>query len=215
MRYSRRGGRSVAITAVAVVAVLGLAGCASEATGGSGAGGAGGAGSDAASAPAASTATPAPEVTQQAAPLTGAECIVGSWLLDNASFGEIISSYADGVVDDVTGTVRFRADADGNAVTEYIDWTNTIRMTNPAGVVTMVRNGQDAGTYHAEADGRLSLTETANESVIVVEMTSGGTTMAMPTVENSPGALHLAVFTCTGDELTVTVDDRSSVLHRE
>lgn len=146
---------------------------------------------------------------------TGAECIVGSWLLDNDSFADLISSIDAQVIDKVSGVARFRASADGGAVTEYVDWTHVIRMTDPEGVVTMVRNGVDSGVYTEDDDGTFSLQEHSNESTIVVEMTSQGVAVTMPQVENSPGALHLAVFSCDGDRLTVTVDDRSSVMIRE
>lgn len=168
---------------------------------------------DAAS-PSGGTADDADAGDDARAALTGLECVVGSWLLDNGTFAELMSLEGR-VVDSITGTVRFRADADGEAVTEYADWTHVIRMTEQDAVVTLVRNGSDTGTLTEEADGTLSLLETVNDSEIVSVMEMGGKRITVPTVKNSPGALHLAVFDCSGDELTLTVDGRSTVMSRE
>jgi hypothetical protein len=136
-------------------------------------------------------------------------------VLDNASFAALVSSSEAGVLDEVSGVARFRAFNDGGALTEYVDWTHIIRTTDPEGTVILVRNGVDSGTWSAEGDGRMTLNEHALDSVILAEMTADGKTLTLPPVENSPGALHLAVFTCDGDNLTVTVEGRSSVMTRE
>jgi hypothetical protein len=79
----------------------------------------------------------------------------------------------------------------------------------------MTRNGEDTGVYTAESDGTFSLQEVNNASTMVVETSVAGAVVSQQTLTGSPSTMHQAVFSCSGDELTITVDGASSIMTRE
>ena len=126
----------------------------------------------------------------------GAACMPGSWLVDNASFADVISSPGVQVVDAVTGIARFIAVHDGLAVTEYVDWTHEISVTDPAGTTVLVRNGADTGEWVAGEDGFFSLIDVDNASTIEGKVTFEVASITVPTIRNSPSVLSLGTFEC-------------------
>lgn len=148
--------------------------------------------------------------------LTMRECLPGNWYVDNESFGKLIAGTGQGVVDDVTGVVMLSMHADGTSETLYEDWTHSIAVDSPAGsgTMTITKNGTDYGSYEVHGDGTMSMIDTqiSSETTSVMKM-EGNTVTSVVTPE--PSVFSQASFTCAGDELTVTADGGTTILHRE
>lgn len=142
------------------------------------------------------------------AALTGAACLPGKWILDNAKFAALIAAGTGGVVDDVQGLALLTLGADGSTSTRYEDWSHTI--TSDGATMTVVRNGTDSGTYSL-AGGSMTMTETSVASEVVMTMNGN----VMGAASHEPSVFSQATFSCSGDTLTVTADGGTSTLHRQ
>lgn len=158
--------------------------------------------------------TPAETPTTQPTPtmLTGAACLLGNWYVDNQQFGELMSSVSGSAVDDVTGVVMVTFRDDGTTTTHYDDWKHTI--TVQSATVTIIKNGEDHGTYEMVDDGTMTLTDTDMNSTTTAKMEMQGRTTDYD-APPQPSVFSQSVFTCEGDELTVTAEGATTVLHRE
>lgn len=144
--------------------------------------------------------------------LTGADCLPGNWYVDNESFAALMSSAAGGAVDDITGVVMLTFTADGKTQTLYEDWKHSI--TVDSATVTIVKNGTDFGTYSVNTDGSIALVDVEIQSDTTSVMKMGGQTVTS-TVTPEPSVFSQASFDCNGDELSVTAEGGTTILHRE
>lgn len=148
--------------------------------------------------------TPKPRATSEPTPeakpvLTGPECLVGTWLADNETFGEgfMATAQSHGGTGSVpTGSVVVTYGADGKTTTRYSKWT--IKGTPKDGPTgTVIREGTDTGKYEATEQGDITLTDVTMKSVITVKGPSGSMKIdAIPqTIKGK--------FVCEGDEMAV------------
>jgi len=198
------------IVVIALAAALTLAGCDDEEDHAAG-DGPGAAGTKATQDEPDGDTTPAEDESSTAA-LTGAACLPGNWVVDNEEFGELMSTVSGSAVDDVSGSVMVTFREDGTTTTHYDDWKHSI--TVQGATVTIVRDGEDSGTYQVADDGSMSLTDTQMSSTTKARMKMGGRTVDT-VAPKTPSVFSQATFTCQGDELTVTADGGTTTLHRE
>lgn len=161
------------------------------------------------------TATLEPPPTEESPPemeLTGAECLPGNWFLDNAEFGALLSAAAGSTVSDLTGNVMVTFREDGTTSTAYDEWTYTVVVDGTQ--LTLIKNGIDHGTYQVAADGTMSMVDTDLSSVSQMKLEVDGAPV-ISTVQSEPSVFGSAAFTCVGDELTVTADGATTIMHRE
>lgn len=147
-----------------------------------------------------------------AEPLTGAACLTGDWFVDNEHFGELMSSVSGGVVDDIHGVTMVTFRADGTTTTHYDEWTHTIK--GEGATVTIVKDGSDSGTYEVAADGSMTLTDAELNTTTTSEMEVSGQVIRTE-VPPQPSVFSQATFTCDGDELAVSAEGATTLLHRE
>src|SRR5690606_1970730 len=95
---------------------------------------------------------PVPEASEQ--DLVGATCLPGDWVLDNASMKALFTA-AGGDIVEVSGEVLTSYRADGTWLTQYTEWTTVAK--DAEATTTMVRNGDDHGTYRVADDSGLTL----------------------------------------------------------
>lgn len=209
-----------ALTAVALVAALFLTGCdedPEELAGGS-AGSTHAATDDAE--PVASTEPAEEDSPSEAGPveepapgqLTGAQCIVGNWLVDNSKFATMMSAFSHTAVDSISGSLMLTFRDDGTTTTTYDAWTHTVAVADGTG--TVVKNGADSGTYAVGEDGNITVNETEITAVTEMQFEVNGLTTSL-TEPPGAGVFTDAAFTCSDDELTVTAAGQTSVLYRE
>lgn len=128
--------------------------------------------------------------------LTGAECLLGIWSLDNEEYTALLKERSRGVVDSVTGAVTLTLRTDSRTSTTYDGWTTSI--TTDGVNQTLVRNGADTGTYTVNGD-TLKLTA-ANLASVIVNRVDGTETRE---ASRDPSVFTEASFACMGDDLTV------------
>lgn len=153
-------------------------------------------------------------VDEEPAPLTptGAQCLVGNWLVDNSAFEVMMSAFSGTAVDSISGSLMVTFLDDGTTTTTYDAWTHTITVAD--GTATVVKNGADSGTYSVGEDGEITINETETTAVTEMQIQVDGQTMSL-TEPPGPGVFTDATFTCSGDELTITAAGETSVLYRE
>lgn len=142
--------------------------------------------------------------------VSGADCLVGNWYLDNESFRALMADAGGDV--EVTGWAIITYNADGTTMTTYDEWTNVV--SQDGAVATIVRNGEDRGTYEVTGDA-FTMTETDAGSVIEMTMSEGGGPPITVTAERQAAPVSNGTFTCDAETLTVVADGGTSVLHRE
>lgn len=160
--------------------------------------------------------TTATEPASEPTAATQAECIVGTWLLDNQSFADALATMAEAegsFSDTLTGVARLVVSRDRSTQTEYENWKHVVEVNveGHAATVTMERNGTDYGEI-VEADGKLGLLEISNESVMVTSMNVGGVVHAAPPIGNT--SLSQGIFECEADRLLTHVDGVTTIMNR-
>ncbi|WP_430867908.1 hypothetical protein [Demequina aurantiaca] len=161
------------------------------------------------------TSPPAPSASAGDPPeveLAGKECLPGNWILDNNEFGALMSAAAGSTVSELTGNVMVTFREDGTTSTSYDEWTYALVVDGSQ--LTLSKNGTDHGTYRVAADGTMSMVDTDLSSVSQMELEVDGSPV-INTVQSEPSVFGSAAFTCAGDELTVTADGATTVMHRE
>lgn len=147
------------------------------------------------------TATDAPIATDT---VPAEECIVGTWIVDNAAFAALATAIiaAEGgtvgvtsgqIVVDVHPDGTFQVDSDGFSVEVTVD----------VGAAHMVWSGGDSGVWSANADGTFTIEPTAVGTTIVIDVTAEGGSFSIPVPSDAgtlPGA-HVAE--CSGDSLNL------------
>lgn len=156
--------------------------------------------------------SPNPPAAQEVEPVhapTDADpssCLNGTWLADNSFFLERIQELGD-EVQEVSGKVFVRFDADGTMVTEYHDWM--ITAVTEGMHMQIVRAGVDRGTFLATQD-TVRLNETNMGSMLTV--TQGGLVM---TIDPRPAAYEDAAYSCSEDAATLETVDGALRLERQ
>lgn len=145
--------------------------------------------------------------------LVGEACLYGNWVFDNESFKETLEQ-AGGEVRSVEGLVMISYRQDGTTTSSFHDWTTVIVSPDAdGGTATMVRIGEDLGTYTVSGD-TLTTTETEPDSVLTMTMVVDGQKVSF-TPPHEPFVSIGANFTCEGDTLTITAEGATSRLSRE
>lgn len=136
--------------------------------------------------------------------LTGADCLVGTWTLDNDSFRALLES-AGGAAVKVSGSVIIVYETDGSTSTTYDDWTTV--SAQDGSTVTMQRTGQDTGTYEASDDGVFRMDTLDAASTIELVITSPDQSEYRMRPENEDPPVSSGNYTCEGDSLSVADDE--------
>lgn len=147
-----------------------------------------------------------------AADTSGAGCLVGTWLLDNAHFGALLK----GAAGEASGSMKM-SEISGKMLMTFTDKGqfnatykgSSFDITQDGMTIKMVREGTDKGTYQAKDDGHLEISETDMGSV--VKMTSQGGSHSI----SSPPSSTTSTFICKGNTLKVTAEGATSILSRQ
>lgn len=161
-----------------------------------------------------SSSKPSGEPTDggQAGPLTGADCLPGDWLLDNEKTAAVFQALSGGLVDNVEGNVTLILRADGTTTADYDRWTHTVTIE---GAVSQVeRHGLDHGTWSATSDGKISMKDDEVGSITTMRVNASGQSITQ-TITPEASIFAQGDFTCSDDELTITVEGQSAILNRE
>lgn len=134
------------------------------------------------------------------------ECLRGVWLLDNASFRDLIqpeTRSAGGTVRSVTGQVVQTFGEGDTFETLYDGWT--IITETADGSATIERNGVDAGTVR-HASGRFTLVEQQSGSSIEGFVETPGGSFPLPNVGTAAELFEeTAGYRCSGDFMTMSI----------
>lgn len=144
--------------------------------------------------------------------LTGKECLPGNWIFDNDGFEKFMGSLSGNFDIAVTGHVVLTLSADGSTHTNYDQWTHNI--STGEGRAIVVRHGIDKGKFTFSGNDAMSMTETSIGSVTTMTINAGGQTITQ-TVTPDPSVFSQGAFACNGDQLDITVDGYTAVMHRE
>lgn len=140
------------------------------------------------------------------------QCLHGNWYLENESFAALLNA-AGGTGAEVTGFVVLSFSPDGQAMmTTYDHWTTVF--TVDGGTATMVRNGDDIGTYAVEGDV-MTMTETDGNSVVEMTVSMGDGQPVTMTPEHETAPVSNGTFTCDAETLTVSADGGTTSFFRE
>lgn len=134
-----------------------------------------------------------------------ADCLTGEWLANNDGLKATVEGFAaaeGGSIDDISGEVLLTFDGGNLTSTAYTDWI--FAMTVEGMSSTLVRNGTDSGTYTVEEDSKLTMQETASDSVLVMYI-DGTQVGSVPATNTLP--LSSAPFTCSDTLLTIETQD--------
>ena len=148
----------------------------------------------------------------------GADCVVGSWVIDSDAFLESLRDvFADeatgGEVTEINGIYAVEMAADGTFTGERDEWGFTVLTAE--GTVEIAMDGTETGTWSAAEDNITVETNTSAVNVSVT-VTSGDQvfTLTDSPVDIPDVITSAAEYTCAGDVLTVTSDDVQFVLTR-
>lgn len=144
-------------------------------------------------------------------PLDGASCLIGNWYLNNESFKTGLEA-AGGDVQDITGWVVVTYRDDGSTTTLYDEWATVV--VQDGAEATILRNGQDDGSYEVLADGTLSVTETSANSVVTMTMNRDGQSMTSQ-IQPQSSSWNGGAISCDAEKLKLTADGQTSELLRE
>lgn len=147
-------------------------------------------------------ASPAPEETL---PLTGKDCLTGTWIADNAFFLASMQEFGD-QTKDVSGEVVLTFDANGTLTTEYKKWR--ITAVSEGVEVKLNRSGTDKGKWSAD-DKSMTLKDTEMTSKLT--MTGPGMNM---TVDSKPANYSKVSYTCSATAATVSTPDGAMKMTR-
>lgn len=137
-------------------------------------------------------------------------CIVGRWLADNenmsALFAEMIDEDGRLDIEEITGAAITEFGASGEFSVEYSAWT--ITASTPQGKMQIEREGTDRGSYVADDQGTLIMTDEEMGAIVTLSMG--------PMKQTTPGVAQTinAAYVCDGDLLTVTSEGEVSRLDR-
>jgi hypothetical protein len=137
----------------------------------------------------------------------GRECLPGAWLLDNASWREVIATQAaaqGSTVETPTGSVVLTFAEGGGYTVDYASWE--IRMSTADGTAIMRRAGRDAGSYTASStDVMLSESESGSVAQGTVETSSGS--FPLPPSSTQSAFVETFGYACENDDLTATIPE--------
>src|SRR5690606_7666452 len=120
---------------------------------------------------------------------------------------------AGGEVRSVEGLVMISYRQDGTTTSSFQDWTTVIVSPDAdGGTATMVRIGEDLGTFTVSGD-TLTTTETEPDSVLTMSMVVDGQKVSF-TPPHEPFVSIGATFTCEGDTRPITAEGATSRLSR-
>lgn len=146
-----------------------------------------------------SATVPNPTSTPTAAPLSGAECLIGSWNVDTDSYQAFLSStFGDadqGVVDSIEGSMRVTFSEDGTATTE----TDLVMTFCASGECITFEVQQSGSSAFTASGGALSLS--GGEAFTAVFSTPFGELSGSSEMEGEEVG-----FACQADTLTVAVE---------
>lgn len=194
-----------ATAALIVAAALALSGCSGSTT----------------SAAQTSSSTPqaSAEATASEQPVSGADCLIGTWTADQEG---LASFYAD-VTAAMESGVEFRSDGTAKltlADSESFTWAPdvTVTMTTAGAEMIVTLGGTISGTY-AATDSTITTDAVETENV-VIEATANGTPIDASQIDDSiiGAPLTDASYVCTDDtlvlETSVGSTTATTTLHR-
>ena len=164
----------------------------------------------------ASTTTSTAATTTQPPP-QGADCVVGSWLLDNDAFvenlGEIFGEEG-GEVRPLDGTYSVEIAAGGEMSASRVDWG--FEVTTAEGTITLRINGDETGSWSAD-DSTLTVSLTGEGVTFEATIEADGEVLEVdPSLFPVPETIASdTAYTCEGDVLNITSDGVTSTFDRQ
>lgn len=187
-------------TALVLVLLMPLSACAEDKKANAGASGSGGSSQSESNGGSDEAGT-----ADEKAPLTGKDCLTGSWLADNAFFLAALKEFGDQPTD-VSGEVIVTFGSGGALTTDYRNWQ--ITAVTEGIKVKLNRTGTDKGTWSAD-DKNVTINDTDMESKLT--MTGPGMNL---TVDSNPAHYTDAAYTCSATAATVTTPDGAMKMTR-
>src|SRR5690606_33111841 len=143
--------------------------------------------------------------------LVGATCLPGDWVLDNASMKALFTA-AGGDIVEVSGEVLTSYRADGTWLTQYTEWTTVAK--DAKATTTMVRNGDDHGTYRVADDSGLTLVTNEMNSVLVMTLAMPGQPEVSTTIPGEMTPSDDVTFHCDSETLSVMSEGSTTTFTR-
>jgi hypothetical protein len=158
---------------------------------------------------------PADDLLPVEVAVSGAECVPGAWLLDNASWRDLIVQQAAGqgvTVQTPTGSVIVTFADGGRYSVDYRAWE--IQMQTEDGSIVMKRAGKDAGQY-STTTSKVVMTESSAGSVAQGTVVTSSGTFSLPASSSQTAFVDTFSYTCTNDAMTATVPEGTLRLSRQ
>lgn len=175
------------------------------------------------------TTTASPDTTTTAAEQTtttaavvgggGADCLVGTWMLDTNLFMENMleifaqADMGDAEVSALDGTFTVQMNADGSLSAVRDAWG--FQVVTSEGTVTIEINGEEVGTWSAD-DTTLNVQTDTSDLTVDSKIEVDGQVLPIPSspVDVPEGLATGSTYDCSGDTLTITNEGVESVLTR-
>lgn len=142
------------------------------------------------------------------------ECVVGNWwFFEGPELNEFMAATTLGAFSvTTTGYAILSLDPDGSALITYDHWVNDVMMESSRSKIE--RDGLDTGTYSIDDSGTMTVSETSIGSVTTWVTETGGETITA-TGDPEPSVFSRGEFTCSEEELEISVDGATATMFRE
>lgn len=168
------------------------------------------------------TTTTEPATTTTAQESSGAQCLTGTWILDNEAFVENFESiFADAGMPDaevtpLEGSFTVELAADGSLTATRVGWG--FNVATGEGTIILEIDGTETGTWSAD-DSTLTVDTDTSDLELSAAVEVDGEIIDMPSefqpdFDVPPGVASDSAYTCSADVLTLTNDGVESVLNR-
>lgn len=149
-----------------------------------------------------------------AAGVNAQECVVGNWwFFEGPELNDFMTATTLGAFSvTTTGFAILTMNPEGTTHTTYDHWVNVVMLESAKS--TIERHGEDTGTYLIDDSGILTVSDTAIGSVTTWVTETGGETITA-TDDPESSIFSRGEFTCSEEELQITVDGATATMYRE